>query len=169
MFVNEIKGGSIPREFIPAIEYGAKMAAESGCGAGYPLIDVRVRLLDGKYHEVDSSDMAFQICGSMAFQEAAKKAGLVVLEPIMNLEVTVPSQFLSPIIGDLNSRRAQINEIETSKEPNVVKSSAPLAEFFGYSTVCRSLSQGRANYSLEPKEYRQVPQYIADKLLKDAK
>ncbi len=167
VFVNEIKGGSIPREFIPAIEYGAKTAAESGCGAGYPVIDVRVRLMDGKYHEVDSSDMAFQICGSMAFQEAAKKAGLVVLEPIMNLEVTVPSQFLSPIIGDLNSRRAQINEIETSKEPNVVKSSAPLAEFFGYSTVCRSLSQGRANYNLEPKEYRPVPQYIADKLSKD--
>jgi elongation factor G len=166
VFVNEIKGGSIPREFVPAIEYGVKQTAEGGCGAGYPVIDVRVRLIDGKYHEVDSSDMAFQIAGSMAFQEGVKKSGLIVLEPIMNLEVTVPSQYLSPIIGDLNSRRAQINEIETSIEPNMVRAAAPLAEFFGYSTVCRSLSQGRAAYSLEPKEYRQVPSFIAEKLTK---
>jgi elongation factor G len=164
VFVNEIKGGSVPREYIPAIEQGAKQAAEGGCGNGFPVIDVKVRLVDGKHHEVDSSDMAFQIAGSMAFQEAAKKAGLIILEPIMNLEVTVPSQFLSPIIGDLNSRRAQITEIETSVEPNTVKASAPLAEFFGYSTVCRSLSQGRAAYSLEPKEYRQVPANMIDKI-----
>ena len=100
----------------------------------------------------------------MAFQEAAKKAGLVLLEPIMNLEVTVPAQFLSPIIGDLNSRRASISEIETSREPNTVRATVPLAEFFGYSTVARSLSQGRANYSLEPREYRPVPPGLVEKL-----
>ena len=100
----------------------------------------------------------------MAFQEAAKAAGLVLLEPIMNLEVTVPAQFLSPIIGDLNSRRASISEIETSREPNTVRATVPLAEFFGYSTVARSLSQGRANYSLEPREYRAVPPALVEKL-----
>jgi elongation factor G len=164
VFENEITGGSIPREYIPAVESGVKSAAEGGCGQGYPVIDVRVKLTDGKHHEVDSSDMAFNICGSIAFQEAAKKAGLVMLEPIMNLEVTVPAQFLSPIIGDLNSRRASIAEIETSREPNTVRATVPLAEFFGYSTVARSLSQGRANYSLEPREYRPVPAGLVEKL-----
>ncbi len=166
VFENEIKGGNIPREYIPSVEYGVKQAAEGGCGQGYPVIDVKVRLIDGKYHEVDSSDMAFQICGSMAFQDAVKKAGLIMLEPIMNLEVTVPSQFLSPIIGDLNSRRASINELETSVEPNLVRADVPLSEFFGYSTVARSLSQGRAAYSLEPKEYRAVPPGMVEKIEK---
>src|SRR5205814_1073355 len=100
VFENGIRGGSVPREYIPAVEAGVKSAAEGGCGQGYPVIDVRITLIDGKFHEVDSSDMAFNICASIAFQEAAKKAGLVMLEPIMNLEVTVPSQYLSPIIGD---------------------------------------------------------------------
>jgi elongation factor G len=164
VFENEIKGGNIPREYIPAVEAGVRAAAEGGCGQGYPVIDVKIRLVDGKHHEVDSSDMAFNICGSMAFQEAAKKAGLVMLEPIMNLEVTVPAQFLSPIIGDLNSRRASITEIETSREPNTIRATVPLAEFFGYSTVARSLSQGRANYSLEPREYRPVPAGLVEKI-----
>jgi len=164
VFENAIKGGNIPREYIPAVEAGARSAAEGGCGQGYPVIDVKITLKDGKYHEVDSSDMAFNICGSMAFAEAAKAAGLVLLEPIMNLEVTVPAQFLSPIIGDLNSRRASISEIETSREPNTVRATVPLAEFFGYSTVARSLSQGRANYSLEPREYRAVPPGLVEKL-----
>jgi elongation factor G len=164
VFDNAIKGGNIPREYIPAVEAGVRSAAEGGCGQGYPVIDVKITLKDGKYHEVDSSDMAFNICGSMAFQEAAKAAGLVLLEPIMNLEVTVPAQFLSPIIGDLNSRRASISEIETSREPNTVRATVPLAEFFGYSTVARSLSQGRANYSLEPREYRAVPPGLVEKL-----
>jgi elongation factor G len=164
VFENLIRGGNIPREYVPAVESGVKSAAEGGCGQGYPVIDVRIKLVDGRHHEVDSSDMAFNICGSIAFQEAAKRAGLVMLEPIMSLEVTVPAQFLSPIIGDLNSRRASITEIETSREPNTVRATVPLAEFFGYSTVARSLSQGRANYSLEPLEYRPVPLGLVQKI-----
>jgi elongation factor G len=156
-FSNEITGGAIPKEYISPIEAGCRQAAESGCGSGYPVIDTKVRLVDGKYHDVDSSEVAFQIAGSMAFQDAAKAAGLQMLEPIMSVVVYVPAEFLSPIIGDLNKRRATIGELNTSKEPNEVHASTPLAELFGYTTVLRSLSQGRASCEMEPFEYQPVP------------
>ena len=164
-FVSEIKGGAIPREFIPAVEKGVKEAAGKGVLAGYPLIDLKVALFDGTYHEVDSSEVAFKIAGSQALQEAAKRAELVLLEPIMKIEVTTPEEYIGDIIGDLSSRRAQILETEARGSARVIIALVPLAEVPGYATILRSLSQGRAGFYMEPSHYEEVPKNIAEKII----
>ncbi len=163
-FVNKIVGGVIPREFIPAVEAGVKEATESGVVAGYPVIDLKATLYDGSYHEVDSSELAFKMAGSIALKEAVLKAKPVVLEPIMKMEVSTP-EFLGDIIGDLNARRADIEAIETSGGRHVIRCLVPLAEAFGYATDLRSLSQGRATYSMEFDHYEEVPRFVAEGIL----
>ncbi|MEW6355745.1 MAG: elongation factor G [Planctomycetota bacterium] len=164
-FVNEVRGGEIPREFIPAVEDGVRSTAAGGVTTGYPLVNVRVTLLDGSYHEVDSSDIAFATAGSMALRAAVEKAGVELLEPIMALEVVVPEEYLGDVIGDLNSRRADIAQMNQRGAMRVIHAVAPLAEMFGYATAVRSLTQGRATYTMEPREYRSVPKQIYDKIV----
>jgi len=157
VFEQKIKGGAIPREFIPSIERGCRNAATGGILGGYNLIHVKVTLLDGKFHEVDSSDLAFEMAGTLAFKDAARKAGPVLLEPIMSLEVVTPEEFLGNLIGDLNARRAEINEVSDRGHLKVVHARVPLAEMFRYANVSRTLSSGRATYTLEPHGYQSVP------------
>jgi elongation factor G len=164
-FVSKIVGGVIPREYIPAIDKGIKEAMTSGTLAGYPVVDVKVTVIDGSFHEVDSSEMAFKIAGSMAFKDACKKANPVILEPIMKTEVVVPEEYMGDVIGDLNSRRGKIASMEAKNKVQHIKANVPLAEMFGYSTSLRSLTQGRGNYSMEPSHYEEVPKQIADKIL----
>jgi elongation factor G len=164
-FVNKIVGGVIPREYIPAIDKGIKEAMTSGTLAGYPVVDVKVTVIDGSFHEVDSSEIAFKIAGSMAFKDACKKANPVILEPIMKTEVIVPEEYMGDVIGDLNSRRGKIASMEAKNKVQHIKATVPLAEMFGYSTSLRSLTQGRGNYSMEPSHYEEVPKQIADKIL----
>lgn len=160
-FVDEVKQGRIPREFIPAVEKGTKEACESGALAGYPLVDIRVVLLDGSYHDVDSSEIAFKIAGAMALRAACKQASPVILEPIMKVEVVTPDEYLGDIIGDLNSRRAKISEMGNRGNVRFVRGTVPLSEMFGYATTVRSLSQGRASFNIEPSHYEEVPGAIA--------
>ncbi len=161
-FVDEIKGGAIPREFIAPIGKGVKEATERGVLAGYPLIDVKVTVYDGSYHDVDSSEAAFKIAGSLGFQEAAKKAGLVILEPMMKVEVITPEQSMGDVIGDLNSKRGQIQEMrDRGNQIKVIDALVPLAEMFGYATQLRSMTQGRASYSMEFSHYAEVPAHAA--------
>lgn len=164
-FVNAIKGGAIPANFIPSVEKGAKECAENGILAGYPLTDIRVILYDGSYHEVDSSDVAFQIAGSMALQDACKKADMVLLEPIMKVEVTTPDEFMGDVIGDLSAKRSQI--LGTNKRGNatVIMALVPLPELFGYATKLRSLTQGRASSYMEASHYEEVPKHIQDQIV----
>ncbi|MGE4385035.1 MAG: elongation factor G [Endomicrobiaceae bacterium] len=164
-FVNKIVGGVIPREYIPAVEKGIKEALSTGTLAGYPVVDVRVTLTDGSFHEVDSSEMAFKIAGSMAFKDACKKANPVILEPVMKTEVIVPEDYMGDVIGDLNSRRGKIMNMDSKNKVQHIKANVPLSEMFGYSTTLRSLTQGRGNYSMEPSHYEEVPKQIADKIL----
>ncbi|MDR1417897.1 MAG: elongation factor G [Endomicrobium sp.] len=164
-FVNKIVGGVIPREYIPAIDKGIKEAMTSGVLAGYPVVDIKVTVTDGSFHEVDSSEMAFKIAGSMAFKDACKKANPVILEPIMRTEVVVPEEYMGDVIGDLNSRRGKISSMDSKNKVQYIKANVPLAEMFGYSTTLRSLTQGRGNYSMEPSHYEEVPKQIADKIL----
>jgi elongation factor G len=168
-FVNKIVGGVVPREYIPAVENGVREALDSGVMAGYPVIDVRATLYDGSYHEVDSSEMAFKIAGSMAFKEAARKAGPVILEPVMRVEVTTPDSFLGDVIGDLNSRRGHLENTEPRGNVHVVRAFVPLAEMFGYATTLRSMTQGRASYAMEPSHYERVPTNIAEEIQKKSK
>ena len=168
-FVNKIVGGSIPREYIPAVEKGVKEALNSGALAGYTLVDLRVTLFDGSFHEVDSSEMAFKIAGSMALKDGAKKANPVILEPIMKIEVIVPEDYMGDVIGDLNSRRGKIMNMESKNKLQYIHGQVPLAEMFGYSTTLRSLSQGRGNYNMEPSHYEEVPRQVSDKILEKAK
>ncbi|OGX05121.1 MAG: translation elongation factor G [Omnitrophica bacterium RIFCSPLOWO2_12_FULL_50_11] len=162
VFVNKVVGGSIPREYIPAVEQGVREASQNGVLAGYPLVDLQVALYDGSYHEVDSSEIAFKIAGSMALKEAAKRAKLILLEPIMTIEVTVPEESMGAVIGDLNSRRCVIQEMGTRGAIKYVKALAPLAEMFGFASAIRSLSQGRAVPSpMEVHSYKEVPANIA--------
>jgi len=167
-FVDEIKGGIIPQEYIPAVAKGVKEAMEKGVLAGYPLVDMKVAVFDGSYHEVDSSEQAFKIAGSIALQEAVKKANPVLLEPIMKVEVTTPEQFMGDVVGDINSKRGQIEEIEDKGEGNarvkVIKALVPLASMFGYATQLRSMTQGRANYNMEFAHYAEVPKNIANEI-----
>ncbi|MGL4687821.1 MAG: elongation factor G [Fusobacteriaceae bacterium] len=156
-FVNKISGGAIPREYIPAVEKGAREALEGGVVAGYPLVDVKVTLYDGSYHEVDSSEMAFKIAGSMALKQAAIKCKPVILEPVFKVEVTTPEEYMGDIIGDLNSRRGMISNMTERNGARIVTGKVPLSEMFGYSTDLRSKSQGRATYSMEFEEYTPVP------------
>ncbi|MDR7611961.1 MAG: elongation factor G [Armatimonadota bacterium] len=163
-FVDEITGGVIPREFIPAVEAGVREAAETGVLAGYPVVDVRVRLVDGSYHEVDSSELAFKIAGSLAFKEAMARARPVLLEPVMKVEVLTPEAYMGDVIGDLNARRGRIEGIEQQGSLRVVRALVPLAEMFGYATALRSVSQGRATYTMEPSHYEEVPPSIAEEV-----
>jgi len=167
-FVNKIKGGVIPSEFIPAVEKGVIEAMEKGVLLGYPMTDMEVVLYDGSYHEVDSSDIAFKIAGSMALQDAAKKAGLILIEPIMKLEVTVPEEFMGTVIGDISSRRGKIIATEKRSKVVVIKSYAPLAELSGYATVLRSLTEGRGFFYMEPSHYEDVPQNLTQAMLNKA-
>jgi elongation factor G len=163
-FEDATKGGSIPKNFIPSVEAGIKEAMESGVVAGYPMVDVKASLLDGKYHEVDSSEIAFKIAGSMAFKEAASKAGPVLLEPIMEVEVVTPENFMGDVIGDLSARRGKISSMEGRGAAQVVKARVPLGEMFGYSTRLRSLTQGRATYTMQFAAYEQVPHSVFEEL-----
>jgi elongation factor G len=165
-FVNKIVGGVVPREYIAPVEAGVREAMDSGVLAGYPVIDVRATLYDGSYHEVDSSEMAFKIAGSMAFKAAAEKAGPALLEPIMRVEVTTPESFVGDVIGDLNSRRGRVDAMEPRGNVHVIRAFVPLAEMFGYATTVRSMTQGRASYSMEPSHYERVPASIADEIRK---
>jgi elongation factor G len=165
-FVNKIVGGSVPREYIKPVENGIIEAMEGGILAGYPVLDLRATLYDGSYHEVDSSEMAFKIAGSMAFKAAAERAGPVLLEPIMRVEVTTPENYMGDVIGDLHSRRGTIDLTEPRGNVTVVRALVPLSEMFGYATTVRSMSQGRASFSMEPAHYEKVPPNIADEIRK---
>ncbi|PIR25223.1 MAG: elongation factor G [Deltaproteobacteria bacterium CG_4_10_14_0_2_um_filter_43_8] len=168
-FIDEISGGRIPREYIPAVEKGVKEACTGGAIAGYPVVDIKVRLLDGSYHEVDSSDMAFKIAGSMALKEGVHKASPVILEPIMMVEVVVPDDFVGPITGDLTSRRGRIMNSEIHTDSQVITANVPLSAMFGYATHLRSLSQGRATYSMEFAHYEQLPKNLAEEVVAKAR
>jgi len=164
-FLNEITGGVIPKEYIPAIDAGIQGAMQSGILAGYPVVDVKVHLTFGSYHEVDSSEMAFKIAGSMAFKEACRKAGACLLEPVMKVSVIVPDEYLGNVIGDLNSRRGQIQGQESRTGAMQIDALVPLANMFGYATDLRSATQGRGQYSMEPHSYVEIPKSIADKII----
>ncbi len=164
-FESEIKGGTIPREFIPAIEKGIKEAMSKGVLAGYPMVDAKVTLLDGSYHEVDSSEFAFKIVGSMALQKAARKADLVLLEPIMKLDVVVPADYFGDIIGDLSSRRGEVKKTEDRHNLKVIEAEIPLSEMFGYATTIRSLTKGRGTFTMEFDHYDEIPQNITKEII----
>jgi len=168
-FEDAIVGGVIPREYIPSVRMGIEGAMNSGVLAGYPMQDVKVKLFDGSFHDVDSSEMAFKIAGSMALQEGCKKAGAVLLEPIMKLEVIVPEEYLGDVVGNLNSRRGKISGIMPRKDAQVVAAMAPLGEMFGYATQLRSISQGRAIYTMQFSHYESVPKNIADEIIEKVK
>ena len=163
-FEDEITGGDIPREFIPPVEAGIREASESGVLAGYPVVDFRARLIDGSYHEVDSSEIAFKIAGSMAFKDAMARAKTVLLEPVMKVEVLTPEPYMGDVMGDLNARRGRIEGIEQQGAIRVVRAMVPLAEMFGYATALRSATQGRATFTMEPSHYEEVPASIADEI-----
>jgi len=167
-FVNGIVGGAVPREFIPAVDKGIQEAVQTGVIAGYPIVDVKVTIFDGSYHDVDSNEMAFKIAGSMGFKEGFRRAKPVLLEPIMKVEVVTPEDYYGDIVGDLNRRRGQIVGMEESPSGKVVTAEVPLAEMFQYSTSMRSMSQGRANYTMEFSKYMEVPTNVADAVMKKA-
>ena len=164
-FVNAITGGVIPKEYIPAVDQGIQGAMQAGVLAGYPVVDVKVSLTYGSYHEVDSSEMAFKIAGSMAFKEAMRKANPCLLEPIMKVDVIVPSDYMGDVIGDLNSRRGQIQGMTSRPGAEQIDALVPLSEMFGYATDLRSRTQGRGQYSMEPHSYVEIPKNIADKII----
>jgi len=164
-FKSEIKGAAIPSEFIPAIEKGVKEKMENGIMAGFPMVDMLVAVYDGSFHEVDSSEIAFKIAGSLAVEEAARAAEMILLEPIMKLEVSTPEEFMGDVIGDLSSKRAQIQGTEKKGKMTVILALAPLAELSGYATKLRSISQGRASYYMEPSHYEEVPKNIAEQIV----
>lgn len=166
-FVDEIKGGVIPKEYIPAVEKGIRETLDRGIVAGYPMLDIRVRLQDGSYHEVDSSEAAFKVAGSKAFKTAARAAKPVLLEPIMKVEVTTPEEFMGDVMGDINSKRGQIQEMSDRGTAKVVNALVPLAEMFGYATQLRSMTQGRASYSMEFEKYDQVPNNVAKAIIEE--
>ncbi|HET7152958.1 MAG TPA: elongation factor G [Candidatus Kapabacteria bacterium] len=167
-FENDIVGGAIPKEFIPAVSEGIEEAMQNGVMAGYPMVDIKARLFDGSFHDVDSSEMAFKIAGSMAFKEGARKAKPVLLEPIMDVEVVTPEEYLGDVMGDLSSRRGKIEGMQNRKDAQVIKALVPLSEMFGYSTRMRSMTQGRAIYSMEFKHYDEVPRNIAEEIMEKA-
>ena len=168
-FVNKVTGGRIPREYIPSVDAGAQEAMQFGILAGYEMTGVRVTLLDGGYHEVDSSELAFKIAGSQAFKEAARKASPVLLEPMMAVEVTTPEDYMGDVIGDINSRRGQIQAMEERSGARVVKGLVPLSEMFGYVGDLRSKTSGRASYSMQFDSYAEVPRNVAEEIIAKAK
>ncbi len=165
-FVDAIRGGVIPQEYIPAVEKGIRECAAGGVLAGYPLVDIKVTLFDGSYHEVDSSEIAFKLAASMALKEATHKAKLILLEPVMRVEVTVPEQMLGDVIGDLNGRRARIREFEPRANLQIIKAHVPLAAMFGYATAVRTITSGRGTYSMEPDHFEPVPKTIQEEIIK---
>jgi elongation factor G len=164
-FSNDVKGGSIPKEYIKPIDQGIREALEGGILAGYPMVDVKVSLYDGSYHDVDSNEMAFKIAGSMAFKEAARKASPVLLEPVMAVEVVTPEDYAGAIMGDLSSRRGRIEGMEHRAGSQVIKAIVPLAEMFGYATHMRSSTQGRAEYSMHFARYEEAPRSVAEEII----
>jgi elongation factor G len=164
-FVDKITGGVIPREYIPAVDAGMQEALESGVLAGYPIVDVRAILTYGSYHDVDSSEMAFKIAGSLAFKEAARKAKPALLEPIMGVDVVTPEEYMGDVIGDLSSRRGKVAGMEPRGNSQVVRAQVPLAEMFGYATDLRSRTQGRATYTMQFHSYSQVPESISREIV----
>lgn len=166
-FINEITGGVIPREYIPAVDKGVQEALEAGVVAGYPVQDIKVTLYDGSYHEVDSSEMAFKIAGSMAIKKAMRQAQAILLEPIFKVEVTTPEEYMGDVIGDLNSRRGQVSGMNDRNNAKIIDAHVPLSEMFGYATDLRSKTQGRASYSMEFEKYVQVPKNISDKVVEE--
>ena len=164
-FINQITGGAIPKEFIPCVDQGIRGAMQAGVLAGYQVVDVKVTLIDGSFHEVDSSEMAFKIAGSMAFKEACQKAGPTLLEPIMKVSVIVPDEYMGDVIGDLNSRRGQIQGFEARSGAQQIDAFVPLAEMFGYATDLRSRTQGRGQYTMEPSHYIEIPKSIQEKII----
>jgi elongation factor G len=169
VFEDKIVGGTIPREFIAPSEHGMREALENGVIAGYPMVDVKAQLIYGSYHDVDSSEMAFKIAGSMAIKEAVKRANPVILEPIMNVEVVCPNDYMGDILGDLSARRGKIGGMTQRGEAQVIAASVPLSEMFGYSTKLRSQSQGRAVYSMEFSHYEEVPKSKAEEIINKVK
>jgi elongation factor G len=165
VFENKIVGGAVPREYVPAVEKGIKEAMETGVLAGYPMVDVKVQLTDGSYHEVDSSEMAFKIAGSMGFKEAVRRAKPVLLEPVMDVEVVTPEEYMGAIVGDLNSRRGRILSMEARGSSQVIRANVPLGQMFGYATEMRSMTQGRATYTMQFARYEEVPAAIADEIM----
>jgi len=164
-FSNDIKGGVIPKEYIKPIDQGIQDAMTRGVLAGYEMVDIKVSLYDGSYHDVDSNEMAFKIAGSMAFKEAARKAKPVLLEPVMDVEVTVPEEYMGTIIGDLNSRRGRIEGMEMVGGTQAIKATVPLSTMFGYATHMRSSTQGRANYSMQFKQYEEAPKSVSEEII----
>ncbi len=164
-FVNAIVGGAIPREYISAVEKGIREAADRGILAGYPIVDIKAKLYDGSYHEVDSSEMAFKIAGSIGFREAVKKAKPVLLEPIMSVETVTPEEFMGDVIGDINSRRGKVQNIERRGNAQVIRAQAPLSEMFGYATDLRSMTQGRATYTMQFLHYEEVPKGVSEEIV----
>src|SRR3989454_2370075 len=165
VFESAIKGGVVPREYVPAVEKGIKEAMETGVLAGYPMVDVKVALTDGSYHDVDSSEMAFKIAGSMGFKEACRKAKPVLLEPVMDVEVVTPEEYMGAIVGDLNSRRGRILSMEARGSSQVIRANVPLGQMFGYATEMRSMTQGRATYTMQFARYEEVPAAIAEEIM----
>jgi elongation factor G len=168
-FVNKIVGGVVPREYIPSIDAGIQEAMESGVLAGYPVVDIRIELVYGSYHDVDSSEMAFKVAGSMAFKNAMQKAGPVLLEPVFAVEVVTPEEYMGDVIGDLNSRRGRIEGMEPRGNAQVITARVPLSEMFGYATSMRSMTQGRATYSMQFSRYDEVPKSLADEIVAGTK
>jgi len=164
-FENKIVGGSIPREYIPAVEKGIREALDTGVLAGYPMVDIKVRLTDGSYHDVDSSEMAFKIAASMGFKEACRRAKAVLLEPVMDVEVVTPEEYMGAIVGDLNSRRGRIASMEARGSSQVIRATVPLGQMFGYATEMRSMTQGRATYTMQFSRYEEVPPAIAEEIM----
>ena len=164
-FVDAIKGGAIPREYIPAVEKGIREATENGALAGYPIVDVKATLFDGSYHDVDSSEIAFKIAGSMAFKEATRKASPVLLEPIMSVEVVVPEEFMGEVIGNISSRRGKVLGMETRPAAQAIDARVPLAQMFGYATDLRSMTQGRATYTMQFSHYEPVSAAVAEGII----
>ena len=166
-FESTVVGGNIPKEYIPAVGEGIEEAAQTGIIAGFPVLGVKATVYDGSYHEVDSSEMAFHIAGSMAFKDAMQKGGAVLLEPIMRVEVTMPEEYMGDVIGDINGRRGRIESMDDLGGGKIVRGFVPLAEMFGYSTDLRSKTQGRGNYSMFFEKYEQAPKSIQEKVVSD--
>ncbi|HXV75312.1 MAG TPA: elongation factor G [Candidatus Polarisedimenticolaceae bacterium] len=164
-FASAIVGGAVPKEFVPAVEAGVREVMDSGILAGFPMCDVAVELYDGSYHEVDSSDLAFKVAGAMAFREACRRAGVVLLEPVMRIDVVVPDEYMGEVIGDLNARRGRVQTIESRPGLSVIRSSVPMAQMFGYSTDLRSLTQGRGSYTMHFERYEEAPKAVRDEVL----
>jgi elongation factor G len=166
--VNAIVGGTVPKEYIPAVDKGVQEQMKNGCLAGYPLLAMRVTIFDGSFHDVDSSEMAFKIAGSMALKKGALAADAALLEPIMKVEVVTPEDYMGDVMGDLNRRRGILQGMDDSPSGKVVRAEVPLAEMFGYATSLRSATQGRATYSMEFQKYAEAPNSVADAVIKKA-